>query len=96
VIVHVDAGYCIGRVEKTHKAAFEFPIARLYGVMPPDLVAPETSFVKSGSVAGTPVRWYKASRHRGPEKLEYTTFTLVDEQNQRYLAVGCMRLQNLR
>ena len=76
----MDAGYCIGRVAKTHKAAFEFQIAGLYGVMPPDLGDLETSFVKPGSVGGTPVRWYRASRHKGPETLEYRTFTLVDKR----------------
>lgn len=52
------------------------------------MIEPETSFVKSGSVGGTPVRWFRASRHRGPEELEYRTFTLVDEKNDRYLAVS--------
>jgi hypothetical protein len=87
-VFSVDEGHCIGRVAKTHRQAFEFAITRLYGVIPPGEIEPETNFVKSGSVGGTPVRWYRASRHRGPEKLEYRTFTLVDETNQRYLAVS--------
>jgi hypothetical protein len=84
-VFSVDEGRCIGRVAKTRRQAFEFAITRLYGV---GEIEPETSFVKSGSVGGTSVRWYTASRHRAPEKLEYRTFTLVDEKNQRYLAVS--------
>jgi hypothetical protein len=87
-VFSIDYGYCIGRVAKTHKPAFEIGTPRLYGVMPPDLVDPETSLVKLGSVAGTPVRWYSASRHKGAEKLAYRTFTLVDEKNERYLEVS--------
>ena len=87
-VFSIDWGHCIGRVAKTHKEAFDFGIARLYGVMPPGQIEPESSFVKSGSVGGTPVRWYRASRHRGPEKLEYGTFTLVNEENMAYLAVS--------
>jgi hypothetical protein len=87
-VFHVDAGYCIGRVANTRRAAFEFGTSRLYGVMPPGLVEPETSFVKTGSVGGTPVRWYRSSRHTRPEKFEYRTFTLLDDENQRYLSVS--------
>ena len=87
-VFSIDWGHCIGRVAKTHKEAFDFGIARLYGVMPPGTIEPETSFVKSGSVAGTPVRWYRAPRHRGSQKLEYRTFTLLNEENMAYLSVG--------
>jgi len=87
-VFSVDEGHCTGRVAETHRQAFEFAVTRLYGVMPPGEIEPETSFVKSGSVGGTSVRWYTALRHRGPEKLEYRTFTLVDETNQRYLTVS--------
>jgi hypothetical protein len=87
-VFHVDAGYCIGRDAKSHKEAFEFAIVRLNGVMPSDLVDRETSFVKSGSVGGTPVRWYRAPRHGGPEKLEYRTFTLLNEENEAYIEVN--------
>jgi hypothetical protein len=87
-VFSVDWGHCIGRVADTQKQAFDFGISRLYGVMPPGELDPETSFVKSGSVGGTPVRWYRASHPRSTEKLEYRTFTLVDEQNQRYLSVS--------
>jgi hypothetical protein len=84
----VDWGHCVGRVATTRKAAFNFGIARLYGVMPPGELEPKTSFVKSESVGGTPVRWYRASVHRGAENLEYRTITLVDEQSHRYLDVS--------
>jgi hypothetical protein len=63
-VFSVDWGHCIGRVAETQKQAFDFGISRLYGVMPPGELEPETSFVKSGSVGGTPVRWYRASRRR--------------------------------
>jgi hypothetical protein len=56
-VFSVDWGHCIGRVAETQKQAFDFGISRLYGVMPPGELEPETSFVKSGSVGGTPVRW---------------------------------------
>jgi len=86
-VFRIDWGHCIGRVAETHGEAFDFGIARLYGVMPPGMLEPETSFVKSGSVGGTPVRWYRASRHRGPESLEYRTFTLLNEEKMAYLSV---------
>jgi hypothetical protein len=84
----VDSGHCIGRVAETQKQAFDFGISRLYGVMPPGELEPETSFVKSGSVGGTPVRWYRASRPRSTERLEYRTFTLLSEENMAYLSVS--------
>jgi hypothetical protein len=87
-VFSVDWGHCIGRAAKTHTAAFDFGIARLYGVMPPSEIEPETAFVKSGSVGGTPVRWYGASRPRSSEKLEYRTFALLNEENMAYLSVS--------
>jgi hypothetical protein len=87
-VFSVDWGHCIGRVVKTRKAAFDFGIARLYGVMPPGMMEPETSFVKRGLVGGTPVKWYRASRARSSEKLEYRTFTLLNEENMAYLSVS--------
>jgi hypothetical protein len=84
----IDYGYCIARVAKTHKAAFEIGTPRLYGVMPPDLVDPETAFVKTGSVAGWQVRWYRAPVQRSSERLEYRTFTLLNEEKMAYLAVN--------
>ena len=86
-VFHVDAGYCIGRAAKSRKEAFEFAIVRLQGTMPSDLVDPETSFVKSGSVGGTPVRWFRAPHNRSPD-LEYRTFTLFNEENEAYLEVS--------
>jgi hypothetical protein len=87
-VFSVDWGHCIGRLAETHKAAFDFGIARLYGVMPPGEIEPENSLVKSGRVGGTPVRWYRASRPRSSEKLEYRTFTLIDEEHMAYLSVS--------
>jgi hypothetical protein len=92
-VFSVDWGHCIGRVAKTHKQAFDFGIARLYGLMPPGTIEPETSFVKPGSVGGTPVRWYRASRHMGREKLEYRTFTLLNEENMAHLSISVYRLR---
>jgi hypothetical protein len=87
-VFSIDAGDCVGRVAKTHKEAFAFAITRLYGAMAPGLMEPETSFVQTGNVGGTPVRWYRASRHRGPERLEYRTFTLLYEEKMAYLSVS--------
>jgi hypothetical protein len=87
-VFDVDSGYCVGIVAKTYEEAFKIGIGRVYGVMPPGMIELETSFVKTGSVSGTPVRWYRASRPRSTEQLEYRTFTLVDERNERYLAVS--------
>lgn len=87
-VFSVDWGHCIGRVARTGKEAFDFGIARLYGVMPPDLVDPETAFVKTGSVAAWPVRWYRVPTHRSSERLEYRTFTLLNEENMAYLSVS--------
>jgi hypothetical protein len=70
-IFHVDFDYWIGRVAKTHEAAFQVAFARLDGVTPPGLVEPETAFVKSGNVGGTTVKWYKASEPKDPNRLEY-------------------------
>lgn len=83
-----DWGHCIGRVSKTHKEAFDFGIARLYGVMAPGTMEPETSFVKTGSVSGTHVRRYRASTHIGPETLDYRTFTLINEEHMAYLSIS--------
>lgn len=80
-------GHCTGRVVGTHKAAFEFAIARLYGVMSPGELEPESCFVRFGNVGGTPVKWYRATVHLGPEFLEYRTFTLLDEERMSYLSV---------
>jgi len=83
-VFHVDYGYCVGRVQKTKQPAFDIGITRLYGVMPPDMVEAETSFVKAGSVSGQPVRWYRASGNVGSKTLVYRTFTLLDQENPRY------------
>jgi hypothetical protein len=87
-VFSVDAGYCIGSDAKTKKEAFEFAVTRVYGVIPPGEIEPETSFVKTGGVGGTPVRWYRASRRTSSEKLAYRTFTLLNEENMAYLSVS--------
>lgn len=83
-VFHVDSGYCVGRVQKTKKPAFDIGIVRLYGVMPPGMVEPETSFVKAGSVSDQSVRWYRLSANGGSKTIEYRTFTLLDQENPQY------------
>jgi hypothetical protein len=84
----VDSGHCIGRAAKTHKAAFDFAVGRIYGDIPPGEIESETSFVKSGHVGGTPVRWFIASRRSSSAKLEYRSLTLLNEENMAYLWVS--------
>jgi hypothetical protein len=55
-VFHVDSGYCIGRVAKSKEIAFEYGITTLYEVVPPGFFEPESAFVQSGNVEGTPVR----------------------------------------
>src|ERR1700733_9004489 len=86
-IFRIDWGHCVGRVAKTHKEAFDFGIARLYGVMPPGVIEPESAFVRFGCVGGTLVKWYTANVRLGPEVLEYRTFTLLNEERMSYLSV---------
>lgn len=86
-IFNVDWGHCVGRSVKTHKAAFDFGVARVSGGVPPGELEPDSAFVESGTIGRTPVKWYRATVHLGPDPLEYRTFTPLNADRTAYLSI---------
>jgi hypothetical protein len=81
--VQVDSGYCVGRVAKTRETAFEFRPLKLQGFL--SLVEPGSP-IKSGSVGGMPVRWFRSSAVTDT-KISYEAFVVIDKVSQRYASI---------